>query len=1095
MMRPPVSIRNSFPNQLNSIGSQSSTNLFVNSQFPSPYVSNEKSVQSDSSCGSHFPQLVESGHQCPPNVYNSYSQVPAGAPPLSGHHQSQINNIPGLSSIAYEIHHQSPIITGRGSIAGSGSTVSSLPDVYCLLINLVLSDSMLNLFKDLNFESCTLCACNGNIKGSDVGIYLPDSLLPSGSDEPQYKCTCGFSAVSNRHRSYLAGLFYEDEIEITGIVYDPMENSGNKSFWKNQRNDGSDESSRCNTDSSSNSDQLDSGLIELLKTQCSTLMSSSLLLAKSLLFETTQLQDNCEIDIDSIPVLLNSVKVPSKRALFARPNALQRSDGCEVAYCAIIAAKQALTGAITRIQLQQMNTSERLIRKSSCLHGWAFENGSVPSNNQRAVHFLRNLTHLLQDSVRRKPQSSNLWEPTYTVSGPLTWRQFHRLAGRGTEDQCEPQPIPSLLVGHDSDWVALSPFALKFWEKLMLEPYSVTRDVSYVIVAPDDNYIMPHVKSFFKELSATYEMLRLGKHCPMLKAAVDGIFKVGKREVKDDPIDEWFNHIGDSDSASKLKLYAKVCRYNLAPHLKLQALDKTLFDSRVTRSESSIASFSSDKPPTPSSHSDFAINDSRHNEENSDVVSGPTTFPSSLIDPSEQEDDPNKQPVIVIYMVEPFTLANMNEDTYRLSCLGLLKSFLEMLNCIPEHLHSSINLQIVSLDAILGAGPDFYGSKRHDQMKSLALSVFNQCRKVLVHQSISKSLTGFGPAASLELFLKSKNPSLTTSRIYTPPFILAPLKDKQTELGEMFGDRREKSQILYCAYCITEDKKWLVVACSNDKGDLLESTLINIEIPKRTRRRKASVKKFGLRKIMDFIFSVMTEAVQPWRLVIGRLGRVGHGELREWFSLLSKKSLMKYSKKLRDECRQCSIMSPYDIPSILSACLVSLEADTALRVFPDHFAPDNNNSASSCHLSTPEEASCTHILVFPTSAASSTQGIISDPIGINEDELLQALGAEDGTGDLAVEGELDLFASWADSPPGSPNSPRNQGLIQSDSPLGRQSGFDLNMKVYILFYSISSIFHKFSITILILVLISTSRMRSALVTSMVMMPKIYCSSP
>lgn len=33
----------------------------------------------------------------------------------------------------------------------------------------------------------------------------------------------------------------------------------------------------------------------------------------------------------------------------------------------------------------------------------------------------------------------------------------------GTEDQCEPQPIPSLLVGYDKDWVALSPFALKFW--------------------------------------------------------------------------------------------------------------------------------------------------------------------------------------------------------------------------------------------------------------------------------------------------------------------------------------------------------------------------------------------------------------------------------------------------------------------------------------------------------------------------------------------------------------------------------------------------------------------------------------------------------
>lgn len=40
------------------------------------------------------------------------------------------------------------------------------------------------------------------------------------------------------------------------------------------------------------------------------------------------------------------------------------------------------------------------------------------------------------------------------VTGPLTWRQFHRLAGRGNEDLCEPQPVPPLLVGHERDWVS-----------------------------------------------------------------------------------------------------------------------------------------------------------------------------------------------------------------------------------------------------------------------------------------------------------------------------------------------------------------------------------------------------------------------------------------------------------------------------------------------------------------------------------------------------------------------------------------------------------------------------------------------------------------
>lgn len=113
-----------------------------------------------------------------------------------------------------------------------------------------------------------------------------------------------------------------------------------------------------------------------------------------------------------------------------------------------------------------------------------------------------------------------------------------------------------------------------------------------------------------------------------------------------------------------------------------------------------------------------------------------------------------------------------------------------MIENLSDNLKNNINLQIISLDSVLQSGKDLQKSTRYDQFKSLAFSVFNQCRKVLVHQTISKSLTGFGPAASLEGFLKSKDPSITNiSKVYMPPFILAPLKDKQTELGEMFGDR------------------------------------------------------------------------------------------------------------------------------------------------------------------------------------------------------------------------------------------------------------------------------------------------------------------
>lgn len=42
-------------------------------------------------------------------------------------------------------------------------------------------------------------------------------------------------------------------------------------------------------------------------------------------------------------------------------------------------------------------------------------------------------------------------------------------------------------------------------------------------------------------------------------------------------------------------------------------------------------------------------------------------------------------------------------------------------------------------------------------MRALALSVYSQCRRLLTHQSNVKSLTGFGPAAAADLFIKSKD--------------------------------------------------------------------------------------------------------------------------------------------------------------------------------------------------------------------------------------------------------------------------------------------------------------------------------------------------
>lgn len=128
-----------------------------------------------------------------------------------------------------------------GSEAGNAALMRS-PEANSLVVNILLSDTLLNIFRDHNFDSCTLCVCNasakvvGNIKGSDAGTYLPQSIPSAMSPYPPYspaphhfvdedsiRCSCGFSAVVNRRLSHMAGLFLEDEAEITGVLEEPIE--------------------------------------------------------------------------------------------------------------------------------------------------------------------------------------------------------------------------------------------------------------------------------------------------------------------------------------------------------------------------------------------------------------------------------------------------------------------------------------------------------------------------------------------------------------------------------------------------------------------------------------------------------------------------------------------------------------------------------------------------------------------------------------------------------------------------------------------------------------------------------------------------------
>lgn len=91
--------------------------------------------------------------------------------------------------------------------------------------------------------------------------------------------------------------------------------------------------------------------------------------------------------------------------------------------------------------------------------------------------------------------------------------------------------------------------------------------------------------------------------------------------------------------------------------------------------------------------------------------------------------------------------------------------------------------------------------------------------------------------------------------------MLAPLRAK-SEAPESFGIAGpEECAVLYLSYCLSEDQSWLLAVATDDRGEIFETATINIDIPNRKRRKRASARRIGLQKLMDFILGVMSQGV------------------------------------------------------------------------------------------------------------------------------------------------------------------------------------------------------------------------------------------
>ena len=389
-------------------------------------------------------------------------------------HQSQ-HELSSPSSSSNSMSKMDSSNKAENAVASGTAATARIPEASSLVFNLMLSDSILNVFRDHNFDSCTICICNneGNIRGRDAAVYLPNF---SGDDE--INCICGFSALTNRKLAHQSGLFYEDETEITGITEDLYHRKKTSlllldpKYNSNEENNGN--SNNSDTERMNVVDSIPPSLLELIQ----------------------------EISVYNLNNSQSSLLKYAKQYL--------RNSSSTAAISMVDMMDSNYVAFNTLEKVKSLSEAGKLdeAQKGSCVHRWTLMQAPGPYCSEDIVRVMKSIQPLLNESlhVRSKMDSSKQQK----VEGPLTWRKFHHMAGTttkgNTDDQFEPLPVPAITVGHEQDFLSLAPQSLHHWESLSLEPYAQPRDVAYVVVCPESDFIVSRVKNFFKNLSCVYEV-------------------------------------------------------------------------------------------------------------------------------------------------------------------------------------------------------------------------------------------------------------------------------------------------------------------------------------------------------------------------------------------------------------------------------------------------------------------------------------------------------------------------------------------------------------------------------------------------------------
>ena len=159
----------------------------------------------------------------------------------------------------------------------------------------------------------------------------------------------------------------------------------------------------------------------------------------------------------------------------------------------------------------------------------------------------------------------------------------------------------------------------------------------------------------------------------------------------------------------------QVCRHYLMPLLHQLPLDRSLIESSSALAKQVLVEKTPPSPMGPpsmisntpdylmSSSASGSLNDLKSGLKNDEEFLGGKENINYTIDPMNGEDPDPEPPAVVLYFVDPFTMGpnSENGDLMRMTTLGLLRCFLQMLPNMGETLKNNISVQLVSPDSIL----------------------------------------------------------------------------------------------------------------------------------------------------------------------------------------------------------------------------------------------------------------------------------------------------------------------------------------------------------------------------------------------------------